>query len=323
MDRLDAMQLFVRVAELGSFAAVAQQLGLARSVVTRRIALLETHLGVKLLARSTRQLSLTSEGAAYLERCRVILNLVDVAEADIAREHTRPRGRIRASVPLSFGLRRLTPLLVRFSREHPEVGLELDYTDRRVNLIEEGFDLSIRVTARLEPGDIVRRLAASQLRVLASPAYLAAHGEPRQPGELVQHECLGYAARGETQSWGFVVDGKSEQVHVRCRIAANNGDALMAAAVVGLGITMQPDFIADDYLADGSVQSVLEAYAPPQMGVYAVLPSNRHVPHRVRVLMDYLAQALAADDVATPSPGQSDEQNRGEQPRPRRPAAGD
>lgn len=294
MDRLDAMQLFVRVAEVGSFAAVAQQLGVARSVVTRRIASLEAHLGVKLLARSTRQLSLTSEGAAYLERCRVILNLVDVAEADIAREHARPRGRIRASVPLSFGLRRLTPLLMRFSREYPEVGLELDYTDRRVNLIEEGFDLSIRVTARLEPGDIVRRLGDSCLRIVAAPAYLAAHGTPGQPRDLTQHECLGYAARGETHSWQLQVDGRPEQVHVRCRIAANNGDALMAAAVGGLGITMQPDFIADDYLADGRVKSVLEAYAPVPMGVYAVLPSNRHVPHRVRVLMDFLADGLVA-----------------------------
>ena len=293
MDRLDAMQLFVRVAELGSFAAVAQQLGIARSVVTRRIASLEAHLGVKLLARSTRQLSLTSEGAAYLERCRVILNLIDVAEADITLEHARPRGRIRVSLPLSFGLRRLTPLLVRFSREYPEVGLELDYTDRRVNLIEEGFDLSIRVTARLEPGDIVRRLGASHLRIVAAPAYLAAHGTPSKPHDLTQHECLGYAWRGETQSWQLQVDGRPEHVHLRCRMTANNGDALMAAAVGGLGITMQPDFIADDYLADGRVQAVLAAHVPAPMGVYVVLPSNRHVPHRVRVLMDHLRLALA------------------------------
>ncbi len=302
MDRLDAMQLFVRVAEVGSFAAVAQQLGVARSVVTRRVAALETHLGVKLLARSTRQLSLTSEGAAYLERCRVILNLVDVAEADVAHDQSRPRGRIRASVPLSFGLRRLTPLLVDFSREHPEVGLELDYTDRRVNLIEEGFDLSVRVTSRLEPGDIVRRLASSRLRVVAAPSYLDSHGVPATPRELAQHECLGYAARGETQSWHFRVDDRPEQVHVRCRIAANNGDALMAAAVAGLGVTMQPDFIADDYIADGRVQLLLEDFIAPDMGVYAVLPSNRHVPHRVRVLMDYLATRLATGVGDEPHP---------------------
>lgn len=294
MDRLDSMQLFVRVAELASFSAVAQQLGVARSVVTRRVAALESHLGVKLLARSTRQLSLTSEGAAYLERCRVILNLVDVAEADIAHEHSRPRGRIRVSLPLSYGLRRLTPLLVSFSRQYPEVGLELDYTDRRVNLIEEGFDLSVRVTARLDPGDIVRRLASIQLHALAAPGYLAEHGAPKKPQDLAHHECLGYAARGENQSWHFMVDGRLEPVHVRCRFSANNGDALMAAAAGGLGITVQPDFIADDYLMDGRVERILEHHQPPLMGVYAVLPSNRHVPHRVRVLMDHLANQLSS-----------------------------
>ncbi len=292
MDRLDAMQLFMRVAELASFSAVAQQLGVARSVVTRRIAALEAHLGVKLLARSTRKLSLTSEGAAYLERCRVILNLVDVAEADIAHEHSRPRGRIRISLPLSFGLKRLTPVLVDFGRQFPEVELELDYTDRRINLIEEGFDLSVRVTARLDPGDIVRRLTSIRLHAVAAPGYLAEHGTPTKPQDLPNHECLGYTARGETQSWHFMVDGRPEQVHVRCRIAANNGDALMAAAAAGLGITVQPDFIADDYLTDGRVERILEHYQPLPMGVYAVLPSNRHVPHRVRVLVDYLANQL-------------------------------
>ncbi len=292
MDRLDAMQLFMRVAELASFSAVAQQLGVARSVVTRRIAALEAHLGVKLLARSTRKLSLTSEGAAYLERCRVILNLVDVAEADIAHEHSRPRGRIRISLPLSFGLKRLTPVLVDFGRQFPGVELELDYTDRRINLIEEGFDLSVRVTARLDPGDIVRRLTSIRLHAVAAPGYLAEHGTPTKPQDLPNHECLGYTARGETQSWHFMVDGRPEQVHVRCRIAANNGDALMAAAAAGLGITVQPDFIADDYLTDGRVERILEHYQPLPMGVYAVLPSNRHVPHRVRVLVDYLANQL-------------------------------
>lgn len=292
MDRLDAMQLFVRITELGSFAAVARQLGVARSVVTRRIAALETQLGVKLLARSTRKLSLTQEGAVYLDRCRAILKLVDAAEADIASEQSRPRGRIRASLPLSFGVRRLTPILVNFSREYPELALELDYSDRRVNLIEEGFDLAVRITARLEPTDIVRRLGSSRLLVVAAPAYLEARGRPARPIDLQQHECLAYSARGSAQSWEFLVDGKPETLHVNCRIAASSGDALMLAAVAGLGITRQPDFIAEDYLADGRVQSLLDGYTPKPMGIYAVLPSNQQVPLRVRVLVDYLGKAL-------------------------------
>ena len=152
MDRLDAMRLFLRVAELGSFSAVALQAGVARSVVTRQIAALETHLGVKLMARSTRRLALTSAGSAYLEKCRVILNLVEAAEADVAAERLTPRGNIRISLPLSFGLRRLAPLLLDFSQRHPEVSLDMDYSDRRINLIEEGIDLAIRITRRLEPG---------------------------------------------------------------------------------------------------------------------------------------------------------------------------
>ncbi|MGB8052379.1 MAG: LysR family transcriptional regulator, partial [Azonexus sp.] len=188
MDRLAAMHLFVRVAELGNFSAVAQQLGVARSVVTRQIAGLEAHLGVKLMARSTRRLTLTSAGTAYLEKCRVILNLVETAETDVAEERLTPRGNIRISLPLSFGLKRLAPLLLDFSQRYPEVALEMDYSDRRVKLIEEGIDLSIRITRRLEPGDVARKIGTGHLLALASPEYLARHGRPQHPSELAHHE---------------------------------------------------------------------------------------------------------------------------------------
>lgn len=299
MDRLEAMQLFARVAEAGSFAAVAQQLGVARSVVTRKIAALEAHLGAKLIARSTRRLTLTSAGTAYLERCRVILNLVDVAEADVAHERATPRGRIRASLPLSFGLRRLTPRLLEFSQRYPEVSLEMEYADRLVNLVEEGFDLSIRVTSRLEPGDIVRKLGTCRLMVVASPDYLARHGRPHHPDELAQHECLGYSLQPSAHSWAFTIDGRMQHVAVRCRIVANNGDALMAATLRGLGISIQPDFIASAHLACGEVEAILSEYAPPALGIYAVLPSNRHVPYRVRALIDFLADGALTDHRAT------------------------
>lgn len=295
MDRLEAMQLFVRVAETGSFSTVAQQLGVARSVVTRKVAALESHLGAKLMERSTRRLTLTTAGTAFLERCRVILNMVEVAEAGVAQELATPRGRIRLSLPLSYGLRRLAPLLLDFSQQFPEVGLDMEYADRRVNLIEEGFDLAVRITAQLEPGDIVRRLASCRLYVVAAPDYLARHGRPRHPGELAHHECLGYMTRLGSQLWRFTVDGRAETHTPRCRINANNGDAVMAATVRGLGISVQPDFIADEALSAGAVECVLEDYAPPELGVFAVLPSNRHVPHRVRMLIDFLAERLAAE----------------------------
>jgi DNA-binding transcriptional LysR family regulator len=296
MDRLDAMKLFVRVAELGSFAAVAQQLGVARSVVTRQIAGLEAHLGVKLMARSTRRLSLTSAGTAYLEKCRVILNLVEAAETDVAEERLTPRGNIRMSLPLSFGLKRLAPLLLDFSQRYPEVGLDMDYSDRRVKLIEEGIDLSIRITRRLDGGDVARKIGTSRMQVVAAKKYLAQHGRPQHPAELIHHECLGYTSGGVAQNWEFKVDGQLQSFPVRSRINANNGDVLTEAAAQGQGITLQPDFIIDDFLAERRVEAILADFPIAELGIYAMLPSNRLIPHRVRVLMDFLAAGLVASD---------------------------
>lgn len=293
MDRLDAMNLFVRVAELGSFSAVAQQLGVARSVVTRQIAALEAHLGVKLMARSTRRLALTSGGTAYLEKCRVILNLVEAAETGVAEERLTPRGNIRISLPLSYGLKRLAPILLEFTQRYPEVSLDMDYTDRRINLIEECIDLSIRITRRLESGDVARKIGSSRMLAVAAPGYLALHGQPEKPAELTNHVCLGYTNAGTTQVWQFMVDGQLESFHVRSRINANNGEVLTEAAAQGLGITCPPDFIAESFLASGRVVEILADYPMPELGIYAMLPSNRHVPHRVRVLMDTLAERLA------------------------------
>ena len=295
MDRLDAMHLFVRVAELGSFSAVALQLGVARSVVTRQIAALEAHLGVKLMVRSTRRLALTSAGSSYLEKCRVILNLVDTAETDVAAERLAPRGNVRISLPLSFGLSHLGPLLLEFSQRYSEVSLEMDFSDRSVNLIGEAFDLTIRITSNLKPGDIARKISSRRLRVVAAPDYLARHGRPRHPSELINHQCLGYTLGAGATSWQFLVDGVATSFPIRCRITSNNGEVLTEAAARGLGITCHPDFIVDRYLADGRIEEILADFPAPELGVYAVLPTNRHVPHRIRVLIDFLAEKLAQD----------------------------
>ncbi|MBL0351199.1 MAG: LysR family transcriptional regulator [Dechloromonas sp.] len=295
MDRLDAMRLFVRVAELDSFSAVALQAGVARSVVTRKIAALETHLGVKLMARSTRRLALTSAGSAYLEKCRVVLNLVEAAEADVAEERLTPRGNIRISLPLSFGLKRLAPLLLDFSQRYPEVALDMDYGDRRINLIEEGIDLAIRITPQLESGDVARKIGTGRMLVVAAPQYLARHGRPQHPAELAHHECLGYTNVGSPMLWQFMVNGQLESFPVRSRINANNGDVLTEAAAQGLGITLQPDFIAASCLDAGRVEQILADFAIPELGIYAMLPGNRHVPHRVRVLMDMLSAELTTE----------------------------
>jgi DNA-binding transcriptional LysR family regulator len=292
MDQLEGMRLFVRVAEQGSFAAVAQQVGVARSVVTRKVAGLEAHLGVKLIARSTRRLSLTSAGAGYLEKCREILNLLETAETEMAEDRLIPRGSIRVGLPLIFGVRHLAPLLLEFGSLYPEVTLDLDFSDRRINLIEEGVDLSIRITDYLGPREVARRLSSSRIVVVAAPSYLERRGEPKHPADLAAHECLSYTF-ADSPAWQFVVDGQLRGYPVHGRLQANNGDVLLDAAARGLGIAHEPIFIAGSALAAGTVREILADFPIPELGVYAVLPGNRHVPHRVRTLVEFLAQRMA------------------------------
>ena len=293
MDRLDSMKVFVRVAEQGSFSAVAKQMDLARSVVTRQVAALEAHLGVKLIARSTRSLTLTSAGAAYLERCREILNLVEAAETGLDEERQVPRGLLRIGVPLSFGLRHLLPLLLDFNLTYPEVTSELDFTDHRVNLVEQGLDLAIRITSRLHPLDVARRIGSSKLLVVAAPDYLRRHGEPQHPTELSARECLVYLPT-QQGGWTFLVDGAPQTFPISGRMRANNGDALMEAAIRGLGITCQPSFIVASALAAGRLHAILTNYPMPELGIFALLPSHRYIPQRVRLLIDYLAERIGS-----------------------------
>jgi DNA-binding transcriptional LysR family regulator len=234
----------------------------------------------------------TTAGAAYLERCRVILNMVDAAESSLSEEKIEPRGRIRLGLPLSFGLQRLMPSLNEFSKLHPHIQLIMDFADRRSNLIEEGIDLAIRITADLDPSDIVRKLGTCKILTLASPHYLAQHGTPQHPRELQHHECLAYSMDMKPASWIYKVDGNSFSVPIRGRVMANNGEALTKSAAAGIGITRQPDFIAQPFLDNGEVIEVLGQFAMTPLGIYAVLPSNRYIPHRVSVLIEYLSAAL-------------------------------
>lgn len=303
MNRFDAMATFVKVAELGSFAAAAGRLGVARSVVTRQIAALEDHLGIKLMVRTTRRLTLTAGGAVYLHKCREILDLVETAEADVMADSLTPQGHLRIGVPLSFGLKKLVPLLLEFSQAYPRITLATDFTDSPQNLVEEGKDLLVRVAPRLEPGDIARKLGSSRLQVIATRAYLERHGEPRHPSELGGHDLIGYTYRGQVQPWSFRVEGQVETFYLPFKLQANNGEALAEAAVRDLGITMVPDFVAEDYLQGRGMVTLLDDFTPPELGVYVLLPSNRYLPHRVRTLIDFLARRLAS--AAEKGPGGS------------------
>jgi len=291
MDRLDSMRLFVRVAELGSFSAVAQQMNVARSVVTRQVAALEAHLGTKLLARSTRSLSLTSAGASYLEKCREILGLVDAAEASLTEDRQTPRGHLRIALPFSFGIRQLMPMIGDFMAANPDISIEREFSDRRTNLIEGGFDLAIRITDRLEPGDVARKIGHSRSVVVAAPGYVECCGRPHHPGDLIQHECFGYVLAART-SWPFIIDGRTEWFPVAGRLEANSGDALLAAAIGGLGIASLPAFIVDTAVREHGLEILLPTFSTPELGIYAIFPSNRYVPHRVRTLVECLVRRI-------------------------------
>ena len=291
MDRIDSMRLFVRVAELGSFSAVAQQMNVERSVVTRKIAALEAHLGAKLLARSTRRLSLTSAGAPYLEKCREILSLVESAEADLTDNRQAPRGHIRITLPFSFGIHQLMPMFGDFMTSNPEISIELEFNDRRANLIEGGFDLAIRITGRLGPGDVARKIGSSQGVVVAAPDYLKRHGRPKHPGELINHESFGYLLATRS-SWAFVIDGETQWFPISGRLEANSGDALLVTTIRGLGISYAPTFVVEKAVRERQLEILLPEFLAPEMGIYAVFPSNRYVPHRVRSLVDYLAKQI-------------------------------
>jgi DNA-binding transcriptional LysR family regulator len=184
------------------------------------------------------------------------------------------------------------PSLAEFSKRHPHIQLSMDFSDRRANLIEEGIDVSIRITGSLDPSDIVRKLGSCKILTLASPQYLAQHGTPKHPRELQNHECLAYSMDMKPVNWLYEVGGNTFNVPIRGRMMANNGEALMQATAAGLGMTRQPDFIAQPFIDSGEVVEILKKFAIAPLGIYAVLPSNRYIPHRVSVLIEYLSNAL-------------------------------
>lgn len=289
MNQFEMMSLFVLVSELGSFAAAANQRGVARSVVTRQIAALEDHLGVQLIARSTRRQALTTAGKKYLEHCKAILDLVQRSEAELMEEQIKPTGNLRISLPLSFGLRHITDLLMQFAEHYPEIHLDLEYSDHMVEVATEGFDLAVRIAKELALSDIVRKVGECQLLFVASPEYIQRHGEPQSMDDLTDHQCLQYSNQSR---WMFAEDGKNISVNIKGRIKANNGDALAKASAAGMGISLMPDFIAKDYLDEGKLVVLKHVDPQPPIGIYVALPSNSYVPERVRLLVDFLATKL-------------------------------
>ena len=291
MDRFQEMLTFVRVVEAGSLTAAADRLTIAKSAVSRRLAELESRLGVQLLARTTRRLNLTESGRHYYERCQRILAELDETEQLVTSEHSGLRGTIRIAAPLSFGLLHLSPALNEFLALHPELSLDLDLNDRTVNMMAEGVDLAIRIGRLNDSTLVARRLAPIRTLVCASPAYLEKHGTPEHPAQLSGHQGLSYSNIPEGQFWQFQQpDGSWLTVHPQIRMRANNGDILLQAAIDGLGIAISPSFIAFKAVAQGLLQPLLHDFPRHEEAAYAIYPAQQHLPRRVRVLIDFLVE---------------------------------
>lgn len=296
LDRVTSMQVFVRVAALGSFSAAGRALQLSQTMVTKHVAALESRLGVKLLHRSTRSLVLTEAGRSYLAACERILSEIEEAEASASLDRIEPRGTLRLNVPLTFGFREIVPALAEYSALHPAVTVDLGLADRVVDLIEEGWDLAIRIGQLKDSSLVTRRLAPCRTIVCAAPSYLDKHGSPQSPKDLTHHNCLGYTLPSAVNAsrWLFGPEG-DVAVPVKGNLRANNGDALLAAALAGQGVIYQPTFLVGDSLRDGRLMRLLPEVETQEFGIHAVFPSGRQAPAKVRVLVEFLAKRFAPE----------------------------
>jgi DNA-binding transcriptional LysR family regulator len=290
-DHLAAMAVFARVVEEESFTAAAGELGLSKSAVSKQVGRLEDRLGVRLLNRTTRRISLTEAGAAFYERCRRMVAEAEAAEDAVMHLASAPRGLLRINAPMSFGLQHVVPALPLFLDSYPELHVDLVLNDRYVDLVEEGFDMGVRIGRLADSSLIARRLASSRRLVVAAPRYLERQGWPRTPRDLRDHDCLIYAYQAERAGqWRFRGDDLPVHVEVAGRLRANNGDALREAAVAGLGIALMPTFIAGDDLRAGRLVHLLPGWREEGEGdVYAVYPASRNLSPKVRVFVDFLA----------------------------------
>ncbi|PWC34033.1 LysR family transcriptional regulator [Azospirillum sp. TSO35-2] len=290
MDRLDDMLAFIKVVDTKSFTAAADRLNLSKSVVSRRIGELENRLGARLLNRTTRKLSLTEVGQAYYERCSRILADLEEAEQAVADLHAAPRGRLKLNAPVSFGVLHLAPAVAEFLERYPSIEIDMDLNDRFVDLVDEGYDLAIRIGRLRDSSLIARKLAPARVALCASPAYLKKHGIPETPEDLGRHSCLLYTNLPSPELWPFMVDGELRNIRVSGPIRSNNGDLLREAAIAGLGLVMSPTFLCGEALSRGELVTVLPRHVPSDTSVNAVYPQNRHLSPKVRVFVDFLVQ---------------------------------
>lgn len=296
MDRFQSLTAFAKVVETGSFARAADRLDFSVSAVSRQVADLEAHLGVRLLNRTTRRLSLTESGRAFHERCVQLLADLDEAEEEVTAAAIVPRGTLKLTAPISFGVGYLAPAIAQFRLQHPQLRFEIDLSDRATDIVDEGIDLAIRIGDIGSKALIGRRIGVSRMICCAAPAYLARHPPPRTPADLAAHPCLTYEYSSVGNLWRFAdAAGGVHEVKVSGPVHANNGAMLSALAVAGVGVNLEPDFIVADDVRAGRLVRLLPGYEPPAIGINAAYPSRRHLSAKVRSFIDFLAQRFAQD----------------------------
>jgi DNA-binding transcriptional LysR family regulator len=293
MDKFERMRAFVQVVNSGGFAAAAREMGVSRSAVNKLVIALENDLGVQLLHRSTRVVTPTETGLAFHERSVEILASLDDAERSITQMHEQPKGRLRMNAPMSFGTLHLAPVLADFLVQYPDLQVQLTLSDRFVDPIEEGFDITVRIAKPQASASLIVHPLITAPRVLcAAPSYLATHGTPTQPNDLHHHSCLHYGQLATEDHWTLIGADGEQTISVNGTLCSNNGEVLRDAAIRGLGITLLPLFIVGQDLQQGKLQIILPDYHPPELSISLIYPVNRHLSTKVRLLVDFLQERL-------------------------------
>lgn len=293
MDSLNGFVVFVQVAETRSFVAAGRLLGVSASAVGKSVARLEEKLGVRLFHRSTRSVTLTAEGALFLERSRRILAEIEAAQQELSQASSAPRGRLRVSLPMVSSL--VLPVLGEFMRAYPEIELDLDFTDRRVDVIDEGFDAVVRIGNPVDSRLSARRLGSFAMQVVASPDYLALRGTPQVPADLLQHTCMHYRwpNSGKLETWALRQAPGEPELQLPTSMICNNIETRVCFALQGLGVTYLPEFAIREPLADGRLQLILEDYVEHRGVFYVLWPASKHPSPKVRALVDFLCARIA------------------------------
>lgn len=292
MDRFQSIAAFVSVIENGSFARAAEKLGQSVSAVSRRVAELEEHLDARLLNRTTRRLSLTETGRAFHERAVQLLADLEEAEQGASAGGVTPRGTLKLTAPITYGIRVLAPIVAAFAAKYDQVRVDVDLSDRVVDLVDEGFDLAVRIGEIRSQFLVARRIGATSLVCCAAPSYLERHGTPRTPDDLARHSCLTYEYAATRHQWRFIgADGGDRVVRIGGPLHANNGRMLGALAIEGAGIVCEPDFILAPDLERGALVPILTDWTLPSIAIHAAYPSRRHLSAKVRAFVDFLAGA--------------------------------